>query len=194
MKKGLLLLIGIVFSLNLGIVENANAQRNHHNQNRNHKEYRKNNEYRHEEKRAQRFDKHENRYGHQKDNRYEGRYEKRRYRQHNKVVYTSNRHHQYRMPFWASAHRYRGQHAVYFRDYNAFYDPNRGGYVYWVNNGWVFSPTVPLYMANFDLNRARIHYIKDVPYGARPELYYRRYAKRYPRNNRIQINIPLPPY
>lgn len=196
MKKGLLLLIAIVFSFNVGFIESSNAQGNRNSQHQNHKKHNRNKDYRHEGRKIQNHNKYDNR----NSNRYENRYDKqyrhpnKDVRRHKKVVYKQHNQHRNQMPFWASAHRYRGGHAVYFRDYNAFYDPYRGGYIYWHKNTWRFSRKVPRYMSNYDLNRARVHVIKDVPYGSRPELHYGKYAKRYPRNNRIQINIGLPPY
>ena len=192
MKKRLLLLIGIIVSLNFGIIQNSTAQGNRHHQQREHREQRRDKAFRHDERRQEHFDKHERRDRYERHERREGYYRGANNR--NERLRYNRQPQRYAMPFWASAHRYQGRHAVYFRDYNAFYDPYQGGYVYWLNGAWVFSPTVPLYMANFDLNRARVHIIKDVPYGTRPELYYRKYARRYPRNSRIQVNIALPPY
>ena len=192
MKKGLLLLIGIVFSLNVGFTQNASAQGNRPNQQRNQKDYKRNKDFRQDERKGQRYEKHDRRYDTRYDDRY--RHPKNIHKNRQKVVYSHHKPNHYKAPYWASAHKYRGRNAVYFRDYNAFYDPHRGVYVYWHNNAWVYSSTVPRYMSRYDLNRARVHYITDVPYGARPEMHYKKYARRYPRNNNIQINIALPPY
>lgn len=97
----------------------------------------------------------------------------------------------YRPPHWARAHRYQAKHPVYFRDYHMFYDPYRNGYVYYHNSRWLFSPTVPAFVAHVDLGRAHIQILSELPLRARPELYYERYARRYPAQ--ININIPLPP-
>jgi len=199
MKK-LFLLLASLAAINLAAVSNVNAQRNGHNNDRskNHnanarsKHYNKgNNKNKHDNRRDYPYAKNNNKVRHagstyhQKPpihNRRDKYVTRNNYRRHNN------------MPGWANAHRYNARHHVYFRDYNAFYDPNRGGYIYWYNNAWIFSPTVPLFMAGVNLNRARIQVINDVPFDARPEIYYDRYARRYPRNVNIQINIPLPPH
>src|SRR5690606_20180022 len=72
-------------------------------------------------------------------------------------------------PSWAPAHGYRAKSHVYFRDYYTFYDPYRGGYVYRHNNGWRFSRSVPAFLVNVDLGRARVQYLTDVPLNQRPE-------------------------
>jgi len=94
-------------------------------------------------------------------------------------------------PHWAPAHGYHAKHHVYFRDYYTFYDPYRDGYVYRYNNGWRFSRSVPAFLINVDLGRARVQYLTDIPLSQHPERYYSRYSKRYPRDPRIQVNISL---
>lgn len=94
-------------------------------------------------------------------------------------------------PSWAPAHGYRAKHHVYFRDYQTFYDPHRGGYVYRSNNGWRFSRNVPSFMVGVDLGRARVQLLTDLPLNRQPERYYARYAKRYPRDSKVRVNINL---
>lgn len=94
-------------------------------------------------------------------------------------------------PPWAPAHGYRAKHHVYFRDYYTFYDPYRDGYVYWYEDDWVFSRSVPSFMADVDLGSARIQLMGDIPLSRRPEYYFDRYAGRYPRDPGIQLNIEL---
>lgn len=94
-------------------------------------------------------------------------------------------------PHWAPAHGYRAKHHVYFRDYYTFYDPYRDGYIYRYNNGWRFSRSVPAFLVNVDLGRARVQFLTDIPLSQHPERYYSRYSKRYPRDSRIQVNISL---
>lgn len=101
------------------------------------------------------------------------------------------RHHRSGPPPWAPAHGYRARHHVYFRDYHTFYDPYRGGYVYWQDNRWIFSPRLPVFMANVDLGRARIQVMTGIPLSRHPEVYYGQYARRYPGS--INIRIPAPP-
>jgi hypothetical protein len=97
-------------------------------------------------------------------------------------------------PSWAPAHGYRAKNHVYFPDYYTFYDPRRNGYVYWNNNTWSFSPSVPSFMANIDLGRARIQVLGDLPLTTQPEPDFNRYYGMYPPSGSININIPHPPF
>lgn len=94
-------------------------------------------------------------------------------------------------PPWAPAHGYRAKQHVYFPDYRFFYDPHRGGYSYWQNNSWAFSPTIPSYMSGIDLGKVRIQLLNSVPLTTRPELYYNRYSNLYPART-VNITIPVP--
>lgn len=94
-------------------------------------------------------------------------------------------------PPWAPAHGYRAKQHVYFPDYYTFYDPYRNGYVYWQNNSWAFSPTVPRFLANVDLGAARIQLLGDIPLTTHPEAYYNRYSQMYPARS-VNISIPIP--
>lgn len=94
-------------------------------------------------------------------------------------------------PPWAPAHGYRAKQHVYFPDYYTFYDPYRNGYVYWGSNAWVFSPTIPSFLATIDLGRARIQIMGDVPLTRHPELYYRSYHRLYPPQP-VGIFVPVP--
>lgn len=94
-------------------------------------------------------------------------------------------------PHWAQAHKYHSKHHVYFRDYYTFYDPYRGGYVYRQSNGWHFSRSIPTFLINVDLGRARVQFIDDIPLNQHPERYYSRYSKRYPRDTRVRLNISI---
>lgn len=102
---------------------------------------------------------------------------KKRHRDH---YYDGPRHHRHGPPAWARAHRYNMSRHVYFPEYYTFYDANRGGYTYWGGNDWVFSATVPSFLVNVNLGRARIQIMNDVPLGYAPQQYYRRYHKRFP--------------
>ncbi|PSK90086.1 hypothetical protein [Taibaiella chishuiensis] len=97
-------------------------------------------------------------------------------------------------PAWAPAHGYRAKNHVYFPDYYTFYDPSRNGYVYWQNNAWLFSRTVPSFMASVDLGRARIQVLGDLPLATRPEPNFSRYYRMYPPGPSVNINIPHPPF
>jgi len=96
-------------------------------------------------------------------------------------------------PPWAPAHGYRAKNHVYFPDYYTFYDPRRNGYVYWNNNNWTFSPSVPSFMANIDLGKARIQLLGDIPLTSLPEPNFSRYYRMYPPSGSVNIRIPHPP-
>lgn len=80
----------------------------------------------------------------------------------------------YQVPAWGKPHQYDGRHHVYFKDYKAFYDPRRAGYVYDGGN-WVFSASIPKFLVNVDLGRAKIQVMNDVPLYQHPEKFYHRY-------------------
>ncbi|MCD6064772.1 MAG: hypothetical protein K0R82_2683 [Flavipsychrobacter sp.] len=94
-------------------------------------------------------------------------------------------------PPWAPAHGYRAKQHAYFPDYHVFYDPNRGGYSYWQNNSWNFSPSLPGFLGGIDLGKARIQLLGDVPLTTRPETYYNRYSQLYPARS-VNITVPIP--
>lgn len=94
--------------------------------------------------------------------------------------YHAPRHHRHGPPAWARAHRYNMSRHVYFPEYYTFYDANRGGYTYWGGNDWVFTTSVPSFLVNVNLGRARIQVMSDVPLGYAPQGYFRRYHKRFP--------------
>ena len=51
-----------------------------------------------------------------------------------------------KVPAWAPAHHYDAKAYAYFPDYYTFYDPTRGGYLYWDKNNFSFSSKVPSFM------------------------------------------------
>lgn len=116
------------------------------------------------------------------------------YKKHARYVERRHRDEYYGYPRWARAHRYRARQHVYFRDYCTFYDPYRGGYVYWSSNRWIFSRNVPAFLASVDLGRARIQVMADVPLERHPEYYYDEYVHSYPRSSSVSINFQLPPF
>ena len=94
--------------------------------------------------------------------------------------YNAPRHHRHGPPAWARAHRYNMSRHVYFPEYYTFYDANRGGYSYWGGNDWVFSTSMPSFLVNVNLGRARIQVMNDLPIGYAPQQYFRRYHQRFP--------------
>src|ERR1700748_670342 len=96
-------------------------------------------------------------------------------------------------PAWGKAHNYNGSSYVYFPDFRSFYDPQRGGYVFWENGTWSFTPTVPPYMTNYDLGKERVQILKNLSLARHPELDYPRYMELYPvEHNYDKVPTPLP--
>jgi hypothetical protein len=95
------------------------------------------------------------------------------------------------LPDWAAAHNYTGESHVYFPDYYTYYDANRGGYVFWENNQWSFTPTSPPYMTNVDLGKERVQILKNLSLELQPELDYPNTMKLYPAVHDYD-NVPVP--
>jgi len=93
-------------------------------------------------------------------------------------------------PVWAPAHGYRENRSVYFPDYYLFYQPGRG-YVYWNNDAWTTSTTVPVYMNGVNLNNARMQMLSDIDVTTSPEQNYQVYLRQYPAQP-VQITVPVP--
>ncbi|RYD58942.1 MAG: hypothetical protein EOP56_01560 [Sphingobacteriales bacterium] len=89
-------------------------------------------------------------------------------------------------PPWAPAHGYRAKQHAYFPDYYTFYDANRRGYVYWNNDSWLFSKSLPSFLSGVNLGTARFQPLNDIPLSAAPQTYYSRYSSAYPAR---QVNI-----
>lgn len=98
------------------------------------------------------------------------------------------------VPPWAAAHNYDATTHVYFPDYYTYYDPNRGGYVYWDKGKWDFSPSVPSYLEKVDLSKSRIQILKGLSLDKYPELNYPYYMEMYPPNpdNNSMVPVPIP--
>lgn len=96
-------------------------------------------------------------------------------------------------PNWATPHHYDASEHVYFPDFYTFYDPNRGGYVFWQDDRWIFSPSLPTFMTGVDLGTARIEPLHDITLPMHPEDYYARYFSTFPPRPIVNINIPIPP-
>jgi len=96
------------------------------------------------------------------------------------------------LPPWAPAHNYDATAHVYFPDYYTFYDPNRGGYVYWNNGKYTFSPAVPPFLEKVDMSKSRIKILKGLSLDLRPELNYPYYMEQYPADNNNNTMVPVP--
>jgi hypothetical protein len=96
-------------------------------------------------------------------------------------------------PTWAKEHNYDGTSHVYFPDYRSFYDPQRGGYVFWENDQWTFTPAAPPYMSSVDLGKERIQILKGLSLDLHPQLDYPRYMELYPAVHDYDgVPTPLP--
>ncbi len=95
------------------------------------------------------------------------------------------------VPSWAPAHNYDAKEHVYFPDYYTYYDPVRGGYVFWKNGQWSFSPSVPPYMEKVDLSKSRVEILKGLSLDLHPEQNYPNYMKLYPPVHNYN-DVPVP--
>ena len=96
------------------------------------------------------------------------------------------------LPSWAPAHNYDATAHVYFPDYYTVYDPNRGGYVFWGNGQYVFTPSVPPFLEKVDLSKSRIQILKGISLDLHPELNYPYYMQQYPADNSGNTMVPVP--
>lgn len=95
-------------------------------------------------------------------------------------------------PAWAAAHQYDMRSHVYFPDYYAYYDPTRGGYMFWNNGKWVFTPTVPPYLEHIDLSQSRVQILKGLSLDLHPEESYPHHMKLYPAQDVNNPDVPVP--
>ena len=96
------------------------------------------------------------------------------------------------VPPWAAAHKYDATAHVYFPDYYTYYDPNRGGYVFWNNGKYVFTPALPPFLEKVDLSKSRIQILKGLSLDLYPEQNYPYYMKQYPADNNNNATVPVP--
>ena len=97
-----------------------------------------------------------------------------------------------KVPNWASAHEYDATAHAYFPDYYTYYDPNRGGYVYWQNGSYTFTPSLPPFMKNADLSKSRVQILKGLSLDMHPEQNYPYYMKMYPAVDANDRKVPVP--
>ena len=95
------------------------------------------------------------------------------------------------LPPWAPAHNYDATVHAYFPDYYTYYDPNRGGYVYWKNGKYSFTPTVPPFLEKVDLGKSRIKLLKGLSLDLHPEENYPYYMKMNPADHENNL-VPVP--
>lgn len=95
------------------------------------------------------------------------------------------------MPSWAAAHHYDARSHAYFPDYYTYYDPARGGYVFWDNGQWSFTPALPPFLEKVDLSKSRVKILKGLSLDLHPELNYPHYMKMYPADRGATL-VPVP--
>ena len=99
------------------------------------------------------------------------------------------------VPPWAAAHNYDATAHVYFPDYYTYYDPNRGGYVFWSNGKYTFTPALPPFLEKVDLGKSRIKILKGLSLDLQPEQNYPYYMQQYPADGTINngmVPVPIP--
>jgi hypothetical protein len=81
---------------------------------------------------------------------------------------------------------------LYFPDYYAFYDPNRG-YVFWneQKKEWNTSLQPPKFMSKVDMSKTRIQILEGLSLDLRPEQNYPNYMKLYPAHQN-DPKVPVP--
>lgn len=84
------------------------------------------------------------------------------------------------IPVWAKEQQYHGRHYAYFPDYFTFFDPGKNGYTFWDGKAWIFSASVPEFLLNVDLGKARLVVMDKVSTRKAPYLYFDDYYKAYP--------------
>jgi len=91
-----------------------------------------------------------------------------------------------------TAAAFRTNQHVYFPDYYAFYDPNRG-YVFWnqETKTWNSSLQPPKFMSKVDMSHTRVQILKDLSLDLHPEQNYPNYMKLYPAQT-ANPDVPVP--
>jgi len=81
---------------------------------------------------------------------------------------------------------------VYFPDYYAFYDPDRG-YIFWNDQtkSWNSSLEPPKFMSNVDMSKTRIQILKGLSLDLHPEQNYPNYMRLYPAQT-TNPDVPVP--
>ncbi len=94
------------------------------------------------------------------------------------------------VPRWSLTHGYMNDRPVYFPDYYLFYTPERG-YIYWNEGAWLTSPTVPEFVKEVDLRRARVQIMDDEEGNQYPEKDFTMFRKSFPAE-RVEVEVPVP--
>jgi len=99
--------------------------------------------------------------------------------------------HEKQLPSWAEAQHYDASSYAYFPDYYTYYDPQRGGYLFWMNGKYTFTPTMPPFMEKVDMSTQRVQLLKGLSLDLHPEQNYPRYMKLYPAEHSYD-KVPVP--
>ena len=94
--------------------------------------------------------------------------------------------------FSPRASEFRSSQHVYFPDYYAFYDPNRG-FVFWnaESRSWQSSLEPPIFLKEVDMSHTRIQILKGLSLDLHPERNYPNYMKLYPARE-ADPKVPVP--
>jgi hypothetical protein len=109
----------------------------------------------------------------------------------NDRTYKTNATQKKAVPPWATAHHYDATAHAYFPDYYTYYDPGRGGYVFWQNGKYTFTPALPPFLEKVDLRNERIKILKGLSLDMHPELNYPYYMNLYPAVHNYNM-VPVP--
>ncbi len=102
-----------------------------------------------------------------------------------------------KLPNWAGMINYDASAHAYFPDYYTYYDPKRGGYIFWKDGKYTFTPSMPPFLEKVDMSKTRIKILKGLSLDMQPEQNYPHYMKMYPaeenRNNSVPVPVPGTP-
>jgi hypothetical protein len=97
------------------------------------------------------------------------------------------------LPQWAAEEHYSPVARAYFADYYSYYDPQRGGYIYWENGKSSFTPAASPYLENMNDKRSEVKLSKALSLDLQPELEYPYYMTQYPLvqgNGNSRVPVP----
>lgn len=152
MKKLLICIVALVFSLIA--VTDANAQkRGKGHREKDRKEYAKYHKKR---------DKVTHRHARNIDRSYR-EYYKERDKAYRKYIKRKGGHYRDHDAWYYDRRFHRRTEYVYFPAHRTYYDPYRRGYVYRRNNAWVFTHTMPTFMAGLNIGAVNVQFMANVP-------------------------------
>ena len=84
------------------------------------------------------------------------------------------------LPQWAAEKEYNPTTRAYLPDYYSYYDPERGGYVYWQNGQYSFTPATAPYAEKAEGGKSELRLSKAFSLDLHPQLDYPYYMTLYP--------------